>query len=95
MENIYLTSLSLYRILDELALTTPDETQKICSAIYHHDGKEVVDAPFDEVLKDADVMHHTMNGLSKPIKDKDKACHIALRRELAASSRQLKTLRAT
>ncbi len=69
------------RILDELALTTPDETQKICSAIYHHDDKEVVDSPFDEVLKDADVMHHTMNDLSKPIKDKEKARYIALRKE--------------
>jgi UTP:GlnB (protein PII) uridylyltransferase len=68
-------------ILDELKLTTPAETDKICSAIYHHDDKLVTDAPFDEVLKDADVMHHTMNDLSKPIKDKEKARYDKLRIE--------------
>lgn len=59
-------------ILEELKLTSEQENEKIVSAIYHHDDKEVVDRPFDEVLKDADVMHHTMNDLDKPIKEKEK-----------------------
>ena len=45
----------------------------ICSAIYHHDDKLVVDSSMDEVLKDADVIHHCMNDLSKPIKEKEQA----------------------
>ena len=60
-------------ILDELNLTNPEETDAICSAIYHHDDKLVVDSPMDEVLKDADVIHHCMNDLSKDIKEKEQA----------------------
>ena len=59
-------------ILNELKLTDQDETDLICSAIYHHDDKLVVDSPMDEVLKDADVIHHCMNDLSKDVKDKEK-----------------------
>ncbi len=68
-------------ILAELGQTTPEETDIICSAIYHHDDKETVDGPMDEVLKDADVMHHCMNDLSKAVKDKEKKRYAALRRE--------------
>ena len=38
-------------ILTELGLTSSEETDVICSAIYHHDDKLVVDGPMDEVLK--------------------------------------------
>ena len=65
-------------ILGELSLTTPEETDTICSAIYHHDDKLVVDSPMDEVLKDADVIHHCMNDLSKAIKEKEQARYNAL-----------------
>ena len=60
-------------ILNKLKLTDEAETEIICSAIYHHDDKLVVDNPTDEVLKDADVIHHCMNDLSKPIKEKEQA----------------------
>ncbi len=60
------------KILLELKLTSEEETDRICSMIYHHDDKLTVDSPLDEVLKDADVIHHCMNDLSKPIKDKEK-----------------------
>ena len=60
-------------ILGELGLTDGTETDMICSAIYHHDDKLVVDSPMDEVLKDADVIHHCLNDLSKPIKEKEQA----------------------
>ena len=60
-------------ILTELKLTDESETEIICSAIYHHDDKLVVDSPMDEVLKDADVIHHCMNDLSKPVKEKEQA----------------------
>ena len=60
-------------ILAELKLTDEQETETICSAIYHHDDKLVTDGPMDEVLKDADVIHHCMNDLSKAIKEKEQA----------------------
>ncbi len=60
-------------MLNELKLTDNDETELICSAIYHHDDKLVTDSPMDEVLKDADVIHHCMNDLSKDIKEKERA----------------------
>ena len=60
-------------ILDGLKLTDEAETDMICSAIYHHDDKLVEDGPMDEVLKDADVIHHCFNDLSKPVKEKEQA----------------------
>ena len=60
-------------ILSKLKLTDENETELICCAIYHHDDKLVTDSDFDEVLKDADVISHCMNDISKPIKEKEKA----------------------
>ena len=59
------------KILGKLELTDEAETEMICSAIYHHDDKLVTDSPMDEILKDADVIHHCMNDLSKAIKEKE------------------------
>ena len=59
------------KILGKFDFMKEDEIDTICSAIYHHDDKASIDAPMDEVLKDADVMHHVMNDLSKPIKEKE------------------------
>ena len=59
------------KILGKLELTDEAETDIICSAIYHHDDKLSTDSPMDEVLKDADVIHHCMNDLSKAIKEKE------------------------
>ncbi len=69
-------------ILGELDITTPEETAIICSAIYHHDDKASVDEPMDEILKDADAMHHIYNDLSKEIKEKEAARYEKLRTEL-------------
>ena len=69
-------------ILGKLDLTTPEETDIICSAIYHHDDKHTVDSPMDELLKDADVIHHTLNDSSKAVKEKEQARYNALCKEL-------------
>ncbi len=69
------------RILAELRFTSDEETEQICSAIYYHDDKLVVDSPMDEVLKDADVIHHCMNDLSKAIKEKEQARYDSLCKE--------------
>ena len=60
-------------ILGELGIADEAETDLICSAIYHHGDKLVVDEPFDEVLKDADVISHTLNDPAKAIKEKEQA----------------------
>ena len=69
------------KILEELKLTSAEETDIICSAIYHHDDKASIDSPMDEVLKDADVIHHTMNDPEKPVKEKERKRYDALRAE--------------
>ena len=66
------------QILGELGLTNQEETDAICSAIYHHDDKLIVDSPMDEALKDADVIHHCMNDLSKAVKEKEQARFVSL-----------------
>ncbi|MBR1635899.1 MAG: HD domain-containing protein [Lachnospiraceae bacterium] len=67
--------------LAELNQTTDEETEIICSAVYHHDDKHLVDSPMDEVLKDADVVHHCFNDISKPVKEKEQKRYDALRVE--------------
>ena len=69
------------QILGELKLTTDEETDTICSAIYHHDDKLLIDMPMDEVLKDADVIHHCLNDTSKEIKEKEQARYDSLCKE--------------
>ena len=69
------------QILDNLNITDDKETDQICSMIYHHDDKLVIDSPMDEVLKDADVIHHCMNDLSKEVKEKEKVRFKALCQE--------------
>ena len=32
-----------------------------------------VDGPMDKALKDADMLHHCMNNLSEPVKDRERA----------------------
>ena len=60
-------------ILEELGITSAEETDVICSAIWHHDSKDVTDAPMDEVLKDADVMHHSLGDPTKEVKAHEQA----------------------
>ena len=61
------------KVLEELDLTSAEETEIICSAIWHHDSKDQVDSPMDEVLKDADVIHHSLGDPTKEVKAHEKA----------------------
>ena len=45
-------------ILNELKIFSCEEIELIYSAIYHHSDKKIINEPFDEILKDADVMQH-------------------------------------
>lgn len=55
-------------LLEKMDITTPEETDVICSAIRHHDSKAEINAPMDEILKDADVIHHSLGDPTKDIK---------------------------
>ncbi|SES64944.1 uncharacterized protein SAMN02910413_0285 [Pseudobutyrivibrio sp. C4] len=70
------------KILEELAITSAEETDIICFAIYHHDDKLVIDSPMDELLKDADVIDHCFKDSSKPVKEKEQKRYEALCGEL-------------
>ena len=47
-------------LLEAMKCFEAGEIDVICSAVYHHSSKEITHAPFDEVLKDADVMQHCL-----------------------------------
>ena len=64
--------------LAKTGLTTPEETETICSAIWHHSDKDVIDSPMDEVLKDADVLHHTLDDPTREVKEHEKERYIKL-----------------
>ena len=63
-------------------LTTPEETEIICSAIYHHDSKAEFDAPMDEILKDADVIDHSLSDPTKAVKEHERARYAGLCAEM-------------
>ena len=56
------------KLLEKLAITTPQETDVVCAAIRNHDGKAEVDGPLDEILKDADVIDHSLSDPTKEVK---------------------------
>ena len=65
-------------ILNELKLTDEAETDMICSAIYHHDDKLVTDGEMDELLKDADVIDHSLTDPTKEVKSHEAARYARL-----------------
>ena len=75
------------KTLDRLAITDEKETDIICDAIYHHSDKDVIDSPLAEVLKDADVMHHTLNDPTKEIKPHEKERYLNLCEEFGMEER--------
>ena len=68
-------------MLKDLGITNEEETDIICSAIWHHDSKAEIDTPMDEVLKDADVIHHSLGDPTKEVKEHEKVRYENLCRE--------------
>ena len=69
------------KVLEEVEITNAEETDIICSAIWHHDSKAEIDAPMDEILKDADVIHHSLGDPTKEIKAHEQERYDKLCRE--------------
>ena len=77
------------KLLEKLEMTTGEETDIICSAIWHHDGKAMTDGPMDEILKDADVIDHSFSDPTKAVKEHEKERYARLCAELGqAEDRQ-------
>lgn len=75
-------------LLDRWALTNVEETERICAAIATHSGKQhVAQDAFTELLKDADVLHHSFYDPSWPLFPKDVARYHALCAELGLTGR--------
>ena len=54
-------------ILQSLGAYSEDEINIITTAISHHGDKNAIHGPYDEVLKDADVMDHCLYNADFPI----------------------------
>ena len=61
-------ALYVREVLNELTLTTEDETDAICTAIHNHSDKGGAFAALDEILIDADVLQHCLYNPLFPIK---------------------------
>lgn len=59
-------------ILAEMNAFTPQEAGQVYAAIVHHDFRDRTDAPFDEVLKDADILHPFLQSLAWPLNEPTK-----------------------
>ena len=74
------------KLLEKLAITTLEETDVVCSAIWYHDSKAEVDGPMDEILKDADVIDHRLSDPTKEVKAHEVARYAKLREELGLTN---------
>ena len=72
-------------ILNEMKLTSPEETEIICSAIWNHDSKSDINEPMDEILKDADVMDHSLSYPTKAVKEHEQERYSKLCKEFGLS----------
>lgn len=69
-------------ILIDLDITTGDETDMICNAIYNHSDKITMHTEFTELLKDADVLQHILYNTSFEIYENEIARYENLKKEL-------------
>lgn len=69
-------------ILEKMGATTAEETDVICAAIAHHGDKAEVHAPMDEILKDADVIDHSLSDPTKAVKEHERARYAGLCAEM-------------
>ena len=72
------------KILDELRVTSSEETDLICDAIYTHDDLDRTDAPFQELLKDADFIQNKMTNPNTVIAPEYMARYERLSKELCS-----------
>lgn len=81
-EHAHKGSIMAREILDDMKIFAENEVDMICSAIYNHSSKEVTQSPFDEVLKDADVLQHCLYNPLFDVKAAEKARYEKIKSEL-------------
>ena len=60
------------KILRDMKLYSDDEIKIITTAIARHSDKKAFHGPYDELLKDADVMDHCLYNAAFPVEEKEK-----------------------
>jgi len=73
-------------MLERMKMYTDREISIITTAIARHSKKHAVHEPYDEVLKDADVMDHCLYNPHFPVSEKETARYNNLLRELNCSA---------
>ncbi|MCL2187255.1 MAG: HD domain-containing protein [Defluviitaleaceae bacterium] len=74
-------------LLNEWQLTTPEETDAICTAIYNHSDKHGKFAELDEILIDADVLQHCLYNPAFPVAKHEESRFNKLMQEFGIESR--------
>ena len=69
-------------IIRDMGVFDEDEQATIVSAVFHHSDKVHVHGPYDELLKDADVLQHYLYNPSFPVEPKRAARLRAILEEL-------------
>ena len=72
------------KILKSLKGFSNDEIETIATAIFHHGDKDVVHGTYDEILKDADVMHHCLYNPGFPIQEHEEERYKKILSELGS-----------
>lgn len=86
-EHAHKGSIMAREILDDMKIFAENEVDIICSAIYNHSSKGVTHSPFDEVLKDADVLQHCLYNPLFEVMEKEKARYEKIKSELGIDNR--------
>ena len=81
-EHAALGSIDARKILNELKCFNNEEIDLICTAIYHHSDKNAFHGPYEELLKDADVLQHYLYNTSDYIQSNETTRLYALLKEL-------------
>ncbi|MHB1294248.1 MAG: HD domain-containing protein [Anaerolineae bacterium] len=69
-------------ILAQLGIATAEEIAAVSTAIRNHSDKLRVDAPLDELLKDADVLQHALYNTALPLRESNRPRYQRLAQEL-------------
>lgn len=78
-------------LLKSLKLYNEDEIAIITTAVLRHSDKNIVHEPYDELLKDADVMHHCLYDIAIPVKEKEIERYKSILIELGCTSMECKS----
>lgn len=70
-------------IIRDMGIFSEDEQVIILSAIFHHSDKKNIHKPYDELLKDADVLQHYLYNTDMPVRKKEADRLEAILKELA------------